>query len=149
SSIDWKLATVVVGSFLVHFGCVGYLHSLDFPKRDISEAPERAVFPVQVRLPTPKADVPAKPEKLVEAPDPGSRGRGPLRSHTTANPESPAARQARLTESARTGLIKLLGSRGGQGSALQDVLSGGSVSADADEVFREVGGVGVHSASDG
>lgn len=60
-----------------------------------------------------------------------------------------AEKRARLAEQlAQTGINKILGAMGGDG-AIADVMRGGDVGADQDELFRQVNGVGVATGETG
>ena len=60
-----------------------------------------------------------------------------------------AERRARLAADVqKMGVLKLLGSRGENGT-IADLVKGGDVSADADKVFQQIGGVGVAGAGAG
>ena len=152
-SIDRLLALIVGASFLVHFGCVGYLRTIDRPRQpDVEALPDS--FPrVTTRLyfpPAHKADVPKVVEKLPPARGPhGDRntGNGPARD-PAATARTQAVRRAELAAAIqRSGMIKLLTGKGDDGTPLADVLRRGDASTDADRVFAQVNGLRVEQAS--
>lgn len=138
--IDWLLAAVLVVSLGAHFGCVGYLRTLDFPKRDLAEAPRVVWRPARFEPPKPK--VAPKP---APAPDRVAVGGGVPSRHA---PPRPVLSHDDLVRQVRgTGMINILTHRGdGEGGDAVDMLTRGNTYADANEVFKNIGGVSTASA---
>jgi hypothetical protein len=138
SRIDGALALVLVLSLAAHFGCVGYLRTLDFPRRpDISEPPPVAWIPTRLH-PLPKKD--PEPPKTKSA---GAPGRATPR-RAPAPVEDAAVRRARLAAAVQNvAAMRVLTARGEGDNPVQDVLGGGFVAADADRVFAGVNRVNV------
>ena len=157
---DRRVLQFGLASFLLHFGFVAYLRAMERPKApDIEELPDRFVrmlvkkTPEPPKLPPPKKVEVAKPteakkDEAKKPPDtkPGSKSPTPPKPN---QPEDPAAaaraaaeKQARMAEQLQNlGVLKMLTAKG-PGGALADVLKNGGPDRDADQVFREVGGVG-------
>jgi hypothetical protein len=134
--IDRGLFVILCTSFVVHFGCVGWLRTLDFPRRadaDVVVAPKRAVSfrpPPQEPKPTPKADVPEAPPKMAAKP----ALRGAPKAHAAVD-------RASLREAMRAkGLLSVLTSRGEEPGVIADVLKGGAPPL-TDDAFKKLGGV--------
>jgi hypothetical protein len=139
--VDWALAAVLVVSMGAHFGCVGYLRSLDFP-RDTASVPPVVVWkpPVHFNIDSPK---PTEAPKPTVASSDGS-GKTPHHggSPAPAHPKPQLSHDQLVDEVSKMGLIDVIGSKSTDGKgALSDVLGRGKVYADADQVFDNVGGV--------
>lgn len=151
--MDGRLTAIMLGSFLLHFGFVIYLRTVDWPRQpDIEEIPDRFVkvlVPKKVEQPKPEEP---KVEKVAEKPKDDGKKKPASDSATkpVAKPLSEeekarlaAEKRARLeAQLSQMGMLKLLGSKG-EGGALRDLLKGGDPGNDADKVFGQVGGVGV------
>jgi hypothetical protein len=155
-NLDWMLVGVMGVSFLIHFGFVIYLRGIDFPRKpDIEELPDRFVkMIVTPKKEEKKAEVAKVDDKKGEEDkkkksNDGKKG-GPAKPRDAeAEARAAAERRARMAaEVAKTGVLKILGSRG-EGGQVADLVKGGDVSGDADKVFASVGGVGVASSGDG
>jgi hypothetical protein len=118
---DRRLAVVVWLSFVVHFGFVGWLHQLDWPRE--VEPTVRLVVPRPLPLPREKP-TPAT-SVIKSAPAAVKTGGGAKRGATNR----------------RTGLLQILGAPGGGG-----LLDGLIQPSDPDRVFAEVGGVSLSQA---
>jgi hypothetical protein len=156
---DRRVLQLGLVSFVLHFGFVAYLRAMERPKTpDIEEIPDRFVRMLVPKLPPPKLPPPKKVEvsKPTEAkkddakkpPEtkPGSKSPAPAKPNQPEDPtaaaRAAAERQARMAEQLQNlGVLKMLTAKG-PGGALADVLKNGGPDRDADQVFREVGGVG-------
>ncbi len=143
--IDGVLTAVLLVSLAAHFGCVGYLRTLDFPRKlDVSEPPPVSWIPAHLRQPAPKEPEPAKKS------EPGKiSATARATAHRPAPPapvEDAATRRARLAEAVkRFGVIHAVTARGEGDGVVQDLLRDGYVQADAGDVFAHLGRVGFAS----
>lgn len=145
------MATVMV----VNFGGLKGISMLPHPKEDeltLEELPDRFV---KMIIPDKPKEEPKKKETASEGDKP--KEDKPKEKAKAATEDKPvtaeaaaaaaAARKAAVTEGVKkTGLLKLLGSVGGDGTgALEDVLGGGSAATDISSALAGAGGVGVAS----
>ncbi|MCS6914589.1 MAG: AgmX/PglI C-terminal domain-containing protein [Myxococcales bacterium] len=149
--VDTRLALVMMGSFLAHFGFVVYLRTLDFPRQqDIEEIPDRFVQlmprkvepPKQEEAPREEREQPKKEEAKKEAKKEPAQ---PVKKEISAEEQArlAAERRARLEQQvSQLGLLKMLTAKG-EGGTVVDLVKGGDPGADADKVFSQIGGVGV------
>jgi hypothetical protein len=157
-NLDWMLVAVVAASFLFHFGFVVYLRNLDFPRKpDIEEIPDRFVHVIvppkkeEKKVEVAQADKGAEKEKKEAKKGNGdSKPKGPKAPRDPeAEARAAAERRARLAADVqKMGVLKLLGAKG-DGGTVADLVGRGDVSADADKVFSQVGGVGVAGSGAG
>lgn len=153
---DRRVWLIALSSFVCHFAFVVYLRAMERPKpADIEEIPDRFVkmlVPKKVELKklaiTQKTDAqkPADAKKEDAPKKPGDSKAGPKTPQKAEDPaaaaRAAAERQARMAEQVQNlGVLKMLTSKG-PGGALSDLLKEGGSEHDADQVFREVGGVG-------
>src|SRR5581483_1457398 len=149
-NLDWMLVAVVAASFLVHFGFVVYLRNIDWPRKpDIEEIPDRFVHVIvpPKKVEEKKVEVAAATKAEPEKKKSGGGDGKPKAQRAPRDPEAEARaaaeRRARLAADVqKMGVLKLLGAKGENGT-VADLVRGGDVSADADKVFAQVGGVGV------
>jgi outer membrane biosynthesis protein TonB len=154
---DRQLWLIALSSFVCHFAFVVYLRAMERPKTpDIEELPDRFV-----KMLVPKK---VEPKKLPELTKPDARKQAEARkdeaqkkpaaekpgaSKPTPKAEDPVAAAARAAEQKarmaeqvqNLGVLKMLTAKG-PGGALSDLLKDGGREGDADQVFRQVGGVG-------
>ncbi len=167
--MDWMLVAVISCSFVIHFGMIMYLRTLDFSRKpDIEEIPDSFVHMIvpkkeEKKKEEVKDDANAKKdekkkddkkkavdtEKKVAA-APAAAPKTP--KDVEAEARAAAERRARLAADVqKMGVLNILGAKSadGEGGAIADLLKGGGVSSNADSVFSQVGGVGVAGAGGG
>jgi TonB family protein len=138
--------TAVLGlTALLHVAVVVYLRQVDWPRRpDIEAIPDRFVHQI-VHAPRPTPPPVAPTTIAEETPRPAPRPHAPTGSPRPLHP-APRNPDSFDPSIARIGLIPLLTARGPDGkSAIDDVLSGGSVDRSLDEALRDVGAVAIAS----
>jgi len=163
-NLDWFFTTIAAASFIVHFSMVIYLRSVDWPRKpDIEEIPDRFVAMMR-KVEPPKEEKPVekigetkpdekKPEaaKIVKK----TEDAAPKKEPTEAEKKAAAEERARRDDERRaeimnkvqnTGILKLLGAKGG-GGAIADVLGKGDVDRDQEKAFEGVGGLTVASGN--
>ncbi|MDB4975209.1 MAG: putative abductin-like protein [Myxococcaceae bacterium] len=169
-SIDWVFTAFVMFSFMTHFGFVVYLENADWPiEQGIAVIPDDVVDLVLDERPPPepevadttesavpeatKAEEPKKEPAKEAAPDkpskePAEKAPGPDNAAKEAAVAEATARMAE--EAAASAEALLLGALGTQGGgALNDVLAGGAVTGNAEDVLAQAAGVGVATNSQG
>jgi TonB family protein len=171
-SIDWVFTAFVMFSFMTHFGFVVYLENADWPiETGIAAVPDEFIDLVMREEPPPEPEVvdetaPAEdaPAEEAKAPtkEPAKQAepdKGPSKEPTekAAGPDN-AAKEAAVAEAtarmaeeaAASAEALLLGALGAQGGgALNDVLAGGAVTGNAEDVLAQAAGVGVATNASG
>ncbi len=164
-SIDWVFTAFMMFSFMTHFGFVVYLENADWPiEQGIAAIPPEftdlvindepppepepeAEGPTDQTAPAEEAPQPAKTPAKAE----GGPAKGEKPAGDESAGESKAEATARMAEEAASAaealLLGALGSEGG--GALNDVLAGGAVTGNAEDVLAQAAGVGVASAGQG
>jgi TonB family protein len=169
-SIDWLFTAFMVFTFMTMFGFIVYLENADWPidegmaavPEDLAkilfeeppppppepkaeETPENSKAEEQAKAtPTPapekKADKPSK----AEAPGPPDKG-------TPDNEQAVADKSARIAqEAAQAAEALIVGALSSEaGGALQDVLAGGAVTGNAQDILSQAMGVGVAKSGSG
>jgi hypothetical protein len=141
--VDKLLAAILLFSLALHFGCVGYLRTLDFPRDAVEVVPRAVTYRPPPLLQRPKVE-PPKPERA----DTSKREPGPARMAKAAPAADPAVRRASLADRMRRqGMLGVITSRGEDGS-LADVLKKGHTPGDADEVWKHVSSAATQSSTE-
>ncbi len=155
--VDGRLAAVLLGSFLLHFGFILYLRNIDWPRQqDIEDIPDRFVqMLVPKRVEVKKEE--DKPNAEKEAKKETGEKKRPAPTVKLAKKEptaeeiarAAAEKRARLEQQvSQMGVLKMLTAKG-QGGAMADLMKGGDPGSDADKVFGQIGGVGVGATNNG
>jgi hypothetical protein len=164
-SIEWFITTLWLVSFLIHTGILVWFEVHDWPVVDPWNKYleyQDLVAPTDATFEKKKADV-ADGEGEGEAEDEEgeqedtkkkSKGKakdqGPKKSAAEIARERAAKRAALAEQLAQRGINKILGSIGSSGEgAIVDVLRGGDVGADQDDLLAQVSGVGVATGETG
>ena len=154
-NLDWVMLLVAASSVLLHAGLVAWVHQMDPPRRpEIDDLPPRVVSLIIPRDHFRKMEEP--PVKKVEAPrvDPNH---GPVTTAPRIRPphspnipqgvrrspvpaESAAASSARMHAEVGKIVNQLIGAKGGEGQAFQDLLRHGNVGSEIEDVLRHSGG---------
>ncbi|HEX5659877.1 MAG TPA: energy transducer TonB, partial [Polyangiales bacterium] len=156
-SIDWVFTAFVMFSFMTHFGFVVYLENSDWPvESGIAAVPEEFTDLIMDEPPPPPepevveegptdqaptvedkpapSKEPAKTADKGEAKDPGDKPAGPDKAAEAAAAAEASARMAEEAASAAEALlVGALGAEGG--GALANVLAGGAVTGNAEDVL--------------
>ncbi len=173
-SIEWPFVALVMGSFVLQFGFVIWLENRDWPLVEgWQDVPERFASLLVEDVPTEEdidrlrreldGDEELSDDAEEVAEDTGetnqptkskSTGRALSSEERAARAEEAARRaaerRARVTEAmSRVALAKIIGSVGSGSGAVADVLRGGDVGGDMDEVMSQVKGVGVARGGEG
>ncbi|MDB4987961.1 MAG: putative abductin-like protein [Myxococcaceae bacterium] len=170
-SIDWVFTAFVMFSFMTHFGFVVYLENADWPiATGIAAIPDEFVDLVMAEQPPPEpteenTTEPAQPEatkaeepkkepvkqEAAEKPSKEPAAEKPAGEDKAAKEAAVAEATARMAEEAAASAeALLLGALGAQGGgALNDVLAGGAVTGNAEDVLAQAAGVGVATNAQG
>lgn len=162
-SIDWFITTLWVVSFLLHGGMITWWETTDWPVVSKWEkfmqleqmiAAEDASFEKK-KAETEEGEGEAEEEEdgdeeQEEKPKGKNQNKakddGPKKSAAEIARERAERRAALAEMAAQRGINKILGALGGDGEgAIADVLRGGDVGADQDDLLSQVQGVGVAS----
>ncbi|MFO8073676.1 MAG: AgmX/PglI C-terminal domain-containing protein [Polyangia bacterium] len=171
-SMDWFITTLWVVSFLLHGGIIFWWETTDWPKRDqwdkFMELQELIASDTDATFEKKKkseveegegdeeeledeGEVEDESQKKARASKQAAADTGPKKSAEEIARER-AEKRAQLAEKlAEKGINKILGTLGGEGAdgAIADVLKGGDVGADQDDLLEQVGGVGVATSEKG
>jgi TonB family protein len=168
-SIDWVFTAFVMFSFMTHFGFVVYLENADWPiAQGIQAVPDEFIDLVMAEPPPPEpeaeqaeapSEAPAKEEAPKKEPakeesaekpskEPAEKPAGEDKAAKEAAQAEATARMAQeASASAEALLLGALGAQGG--GALNDVLAGGAVTGNAEDVLAQAAGVGVATNAQG
>jgi hypothetical protein len=174
-SIDWPFVAIVMVSFILQFGFVIWLENRDWPLVEgWQNVPDRFASLLVDEVPT-EEDIDRLRRELdgteevtddgeEQAEEDDSAENQPTKSKSSTPSVSPEERAARAAEAARqaaerrarvteamsrVAMAKIIGSMGGEsGGVVADVLRGGDVSGDMDDVMNQVKGVGVARGGD-
>jgi hypothetical protein len=163
-SMDWFILALWVASFLVHAGVIVWWETADWPKvdkwekflqlQDLIAAKTDATFEKKKpEVEKGEGDETEDEDEGEEADDTKDRkvaakaeaDTGPKKSAEDIARERAEKRAELAAKLAEQGINKILGSLGGDGASgsIVDVLRGGDVGADQDDLLSQVSGVGV------
>lgn len=159
-NIDWAFFLITLTAFIVEFGFLTYVMTQDWPVVEGWQAiPDRfaqLLVPPDVGLDVEKKPTTSDEGEGMEGDEESgeeekkSSGKSSQNKGTKMSAEDQARQRAeqraRLTEAlASTGINKILGAMSADGAegGIADVLRGGDVGSDQDELFKQVAGVGV------
>lgn len=167
-NLEWFITTLYIVIFIAWMGVLSWLDLTDWPKPTVADkylqlqeliaAPE-ATFETKTakdiedgegdeKAEKDKEKKPAK--KADQRKDTGAgQDEGPKKSAEQIAQERAQRRAAIAEQLAQRGINKILGSLGGSGDgAIVDVLRGGDVGADQDDLLSQINGVGVATGGD-
>lgn len=160
AGIDWLFTAFVMFSFMTHFGFIIYLENADWPvEPGIATVPDRVAELIfnEPEPPEPQEEVVSDEvtdevaeevaeEAVAESSPTPSRSSEP----TSGSGQSSADDSARLAVEQAQAQVEqmLLGALGADG-AFQDVLAGGAVTGNAEDVMATAEGVGVATSAEG
>lgn len=168
AGIDWLFTAFVMFSFMSHFGFVIFLENADWPMQPtIATIPDRVadlIFNEPPPPPEPEPEVTDEPteteaetETEVAEAEPQPRQSESSSSSNSSSDGTPSERQAAADSDARMAASDaaqqvetlLLGALGSGQGAFADVLAGGAVTGNAEDVMAQAEGVGVAQGSTG
>lgn len=150
--LDVALLVILLISLSAHLGFAGYVSSLPPPKppspEDVPDRFVRMIVPQRPKRAEPKKDKKA-PEKTADkkaAQRPVPRPRELALPRRDLDPDTARRlndeRKTRMRdEVSRTGLLKILGAKGEQGGAIQNLIGKGAPASDQDRAFEGISGV--------
>jgi len=161
AAIDWLFTAFVVFAYMTFFGGIVYLENADWPiQQGLAALPDSVVdmiFDEPEPPPEPEPEVPTAPtedpvaEAPTEAPTQHAAADAPTSQHQqdVANAASSAEARARIAEEAGAQAEAMILGALGEGGALNDVLAGGAVTGNAEDVMAQASGVGVAQRGSG
>ncbi len=160
AGIDWLFTAFVMFSFMTHFGFIIYLENADWPvEPGIATVPDRVAELIfnEPEPPEPQDEVvtdevtdEVADEVAEEAVAESSPTPGRSSEPTSGSGQASADSNARLAVEQAQAQVEqmLLGALGADG-AFQDVLAGGAVTGNAEDVMATAEGVGVATSAEG
>ena len=155
-SIDWMFTGFVVFTFMTMFGFIVYLENADWPLAEgIASVPEsvaRLIFDEPLPPPEP-VEAEAEEEGPEEAPaekpsqQEGKKEEAPKEQGEAAVAEKTARIAEEAAQAAEALIVGALSAEAG--GALADVLAGGAVTGNAEDVLAQAAGVGVAQSASG
>jgi len=162
AAIDWLFTAFVVFAYMTFFGGIVYLENADWPiQQGLASIPDslaEMIFdepepPPEAPPPedTPSDDTPVADDTPTTAPTEHARNDAASSQHAqdVANAGASAEARARIAEEAGAQAEAMILGALGEGGALNDVLAGGAVTGNAEEVLAQASGVGVASSGTG
>lgn len=168
-SIDWLFTSFVVFTFMSMFGFLVYLENADWEIEDTIDQVPDEVAKLIFEEPEPPPEVIEEPEETNEEgeaeeevaeetpakrpakepakADPGPSAPGPGDAEQEAAVAEASARIAEEAAQAAEALI--VGALSAEGGALADVLAGGAVTGNAEDILASAAGVGVATSGQG
>ena len=159
--IDWLFTAFVVFSYMTFFGFVIYLENADWEiESPISAVPDMMARLVFQEPPPPEQPTEVEPVETDEGDEPEevadnstrtstSTSESSSSSESSTNVNTNAEARARVAEQAMASAESLLLGALGSDGALSDVLAGGAVTGNADEILAQAAGVGVATRGSG
>ncbi len=165
--LELVISLTMIVSFAFHLGVILFFNLNDWPEKTLEEKykdlqallnTDTASFDKKVKEDDNKADKgkgdeefeeeeekkPAEVKHKAPAKAEPAEDTGPKKSAEQVAKERADRRAALAQQIAQQGINKILGSIGGSGAgAVADVLSGGDVAADQDDLLKQVSGIGV------
>ncbi|MFW6067491.1 MAG: TonB family protein [Myxococcota bacterium] len=161
-SIDWLFTAFIVFSYMFFFGFIVFLESWDWPIEDeMAAVPESAARLIFEEPPPPEpeeAEPTEEGEAEEEAAEEAEVAEAPAEREQPAEggDEGPsedlntdAEARARIAEEAASAAESMILGALGEGGALSDVLAGGAVTGNAEDILEQAAGVGVASGESG
>jgi TonB family protein len=153
-SIDWLFTAFVVFTFMTMFGFIVYLENADWPLAEgIASVPDEVARLIFEEPPPPPEPVEAEAEEEgpEEAPAEAPREEGRKDEPKEQSEAAVAEKTARIAEEAAQAAEALIvGALSAEaGGALADVLAGGAVTGNAEDVLAQAAGVGVAQSASG
>lgn len=154
AGIDWLFTAFVMFSFMTHFGFIIYLENADWPMEPgIATVPDR-VAELIFNEPEPPEEVEAEVFEEGEEVAEVAEETGPATPRpdpTSGSGQQTADNSARLAVEEAQARVEqmLLGALGGAEGAFADVLAGGAVTGNAEDVMATAEGVGVATNAEG
>jgi TonB family protein len=162
--IDWLFTAFIVFSYMLFFGFIIYLENADWPIEEgltaMPESVSRLIFeeppppeepeePKETEEATEEAEVEEEvaekqPQKTKQAPS-KQASEGPAQDDPAVSAEA----RARIAEQAAAQAESMILGALGEGGALNDVLAGGAVTGNAEDILAQASGVGVAQGSGG
>ncbi|MCA9604618.1 MAG: TonB family protein [Myxococcales bacterium] len=163
AGIDWLFTAFVMFSFMTHFGFIIYLENADWPvEPGIATVPDRVAELIfnEPEPPEPPQEVEAQEvtdEAAEEVAEEAVAESTPNSAPSNSSAPSSGSGQSSADDSARLAVEQaqaqveqmLLGALGGSDGAFQDVLAGGAVTGNAEDVMATAEGVGVATSAEG
>ncbi len=166
AGIDWLFTAFVMFSFVTHFGLIIYLDNADWPvEPGIATVPDRVAELIFNDPPAPEPEEEVVSDEVVEEGDEvveevaetTAPRETSSESSSSSSGESSSSDRAAADDSARLAVEEaqaqveqmLLGALGGSDGAFQDVLAGGAVTGNAEDVMATAEGVGVATSAQG
>lgn len=158
--IDWLFTAFVVFSYMTFFGFVIYLENADWEiESPISAVPEMMARLVFQEPPPPEEPTEVEPTEVEDGDEPEEVADNSTSTSTSTSDSTPsdsstnvntnADARARIAEQAMASAESLLLGALGADGALNDVLAGGAVTGNADEILAQAAGVGVATNGSG
>jgi TonB family protein len=155
-SIDWLFTAFVVFTFMTMFGFIVYLENADWPIASGIESVPDEIAQMIFEEPTPPPETTeeaedAEAEEEAEAPapkkaEPKEKGKD-KEEEEAANAEKTARIAEEAAQAAEALIVGALSSEAG--GALNDVLAGGAVTGNAQDILSQAAGIGVATSASG
>lgn len=161
AGIDWLFSAFVMFSFMTHFGFIIYLENADWPvEPGIATVPDRVAELIfnepEPPEPVEEVEVSDDAEVVEEAAEVAEEVADSTSREQSSEPDSGEARaeansDARLAVEQAQAQVEqmLLGALSNADGAFQDVLAGGAVTGNAEDVMATAEGVGVATSAEG